>query len=92
MEGYKTKKPTKKQMIDSIPQLMNEELKKNYIKNLIQGSEIAYNMMLEYINEGHTLEEVKSFIEKILENKKVMEIVTLGECEKNKVQKETNSN
>lgn len=80
MQDHKTKKPTKKQMIDSIPKVMEDELKKNYIKNMIQGSEIAYSMMLEYINEGHTLEEVKSFIEKTLEpkNKKVMELVALG--------------
>jgi len=66
MQDHKSKKPTKAQLIESIPNAMKSELNKNFILNMIQGSDLAYQMMLDYINSGHTLDEVKSFIEKNL--------------------------
>ena len=66
MDGHKKKKPTKAEMIASIPQVMNKELKENFAKNMMHGFEIANQMMLDYINDGHGIEDVKSFIEKNL--------------------------
>ena len=66
MEGHKKKKPTKAEMISSIPKVVDNELKKNYIKNMAQGGQIAQQMILDYINEGHGIEDIKSFIEKNL--------------------------
>jgi hypothetical protein len=66
MEGHKSKKPTKKELIESIPKVVEQDLKKNYIKNMAQGFELANQMMLDYINSGHGIVEVKSFIEKNL--------------------------
>ena len=66
MEGHKKKKPTKAEMIASIPKIVESDLKKNYIKNMTQGGQIAQQMILDYINDGHGIEEVKSFIEKNL--------------------------
>ena len=66
MEGHKRKKPTKAEMIESIPKLVDGELKKNYIKNMTQGFELANQMILDYIKSGKNLDEVVSFIEKNL--------------------------
>lgn len=80
MDGHKKKKPTKAELIASIPKVVDAELHKNYIKNLVQGFELANRMILEYINNGHGLDEVKSFIEKNLskEGLETMEKVSGG--------------
>lgn len=66
MEGHKKKKPTKKELVESISKVVKKELEDNFLKNMTQGFEVANHMMLDYINSGHNLEEVKSFIEKNL--------------------------
>ena len=63
MEGYKKKKPTKKEMIESIPKFVDGELKKNYIKNITQGYVLANQMILDYM-DNHTFDEVREFIKK----------------------------
>ena len=45
---------------------VDNTLKQNYIKNMVQGFEIASNMYLSYIEDGHNLEELKSFIKFII--------------------------
>lgn len=82
MQSRKPKKPTKKQMIEQIPKVMEQDLKKNFIKNLVQGFEISNQMILDKINSGATLEEVKSFVELNLKNKDVVEKIANGK-EKN---------
>lgn len=66
MEDRKRKKPTKKEMIEAIPKVVEQELNKNYIKNMTQGFELANRMILDYINAGHGIDDVKGFIEKNL--------------------------
>ena len=80
MEGHKKKKMTKAELIASIPQVMNKELKDNFAKNMMHGFEIANTMMLDYINDGHSLEDVKGFIERNLskEGKDAMMKVVIG--------------
>ena len=80
MDGHKKKKPTKAELIASIPQVMNKELKDNFAKNMMHGFEIANTMMLDYINDSHNLDDVKGFIERNLskEGKDAMMKVVIG--------------
>lgn len=64
MDGHKKKKPTKAEMIASIPKHVEDKLKEGYIKNMVQGFTLANQMLLDYINDGHTIDEVKAFVEK----------------------------
>jgi urease gamma subunit len=77
-QSRKPKKPTKKQMIEQIPKVVESDLKKNFVKNLVQGFEISNQMILDKINNGATLEEVKNFVELNLKNKDVVEKVANG--------------
>ena len=80
MDGHKKKKPTKAELIASIPNVVNKELKDNFAKNMMQGFEVANQMMLDYINDGHNLDDIKCFIEKNLskEGKDAMMKVVIG--------------
>ena len=77
-QSRKPKKPTKKQIIEQIPKVMESDLKKNFIKNIIIGFESCNQMILDKINNGATLEEVKNFVEMNLKNKDVVEKVANG--------------
>ena len=75
MEGHKSKKPTKKQMIEEIiPKQYEQKLKDIHIKGMVQGFEVANQMLLKYA-ESHTIEEVVEFCKKNSEQKDVMEKV-----------------
>ena len=78
IQSRKPKKPTKKQMIEQIPKVMEQDLKKNFIKNIMIGFESCNQMILDKINNGATLEEVKNFVELNLKNKDVVEKVANG--------------
>ena len=72
MEGHKVKKPTKKQMIEEIiPKQYEQKLKDIHIKGMVQGFEVANQMLMEYA-EAHTIEEVVDFCKKNVEKKDVM--------------------
>lgn len=60
----KLKKPTKKELIAQLPKMMEAELKKNRINDMVGGFEIANNMILGYIESEKSLEEVKTFVHK----------------------------
>lgn len=77
-QSHKPKKPTKKQMIEQIPKVMEQDLKKNFIKNIMIGFKSCNQMILDKINNGATLEEVKNFVELNLKNKDVVEKVANG--------------
>jgi urease gamma subunit len=77
-QSHKPKKLTKKQMIEQIPKVMEQDLKKNFIKNLVQGFEISNQMILDKINSGASLEKIKNFVEMNLKNKDVVEKVANG--------------
>ena len=75
MEGYKKKKPTKKQMIEEVlPNQIKEELKEAHIKGLVQGFEIANTMIMEYAKEN-SIEQVIEFCKKNIEKKETMAMV-----------------
>ena len=78
LDGHKGKKPTKKQMIEEvIPNQFKEELHNAHIKGLVQGFEVANQMLIDYA-DGHSLEEVVDFCKKNIEQKSVMESVVSG--------------
>ena len=84
MEGRKSKKPTKKQMIEEIiPKQYEQKLKDIHIKGMVQGFEVANQMLLEYA-ERHTIEEVVDFCKKNVEKKDVMSKV-VGKEEENEL-------
>ena len=64
MDGHKTKKPTKAEIIASIPKHVEDTIKASHIKNMMIGYQVANQMLLDYINDGHTIDEVKLFVEK----------------------------
>jgi len=78
LDGHKGKKPTKKQMIEEvIPNQFKEELRNAHIKGMVQGFEVANQMLLEYA-DSHTIEELRDFCKKNIEQKQVMEMVASG--------------
>ena len=80
-QSRKPKKLTKKQMIEQIPKVFEQDLKKNFVKNIMIGFESCNQMILDKINNGATLEEVKNFVELNLKNKDVVEKVANGKEE-----------
>ena len=78
LDGHKGKKPTKKQMIEEvIPNQFKEELRNAHINGMVQGFEVANQMLLEYA-DSHTIEELRDFCKKNIEQKQVMEKVVSG--------------
>ena len=78
MEGHKVKKPTKKQMIEEvIPKQFKDELHNAHIKGLVQGFEVANQMLIDYA-DGHSFEQVIDFCKKNIEQKSVMESIVSG--------------
>ena len=78
MEDRKAKKPTKKQLLEQIPIVMEQELKSNYIKNMVMGFELGQQMILDYINNGHNIEEVKEFATKNLVKENLEKVVDIA--------------
>ena len=78
LDGHKGKKPTKKQMLEEvIPSQLKQELHNAHIKGLVQGFEVANQMLIDYAN-GHSFEQVLDFCKKNIENRNVMESVVSG--------------
>lgn len=74
---HKAKQPTKSEFINEIiPKKFKEELQSAHIKGLVQGFELANNMLLEYA-KGKTIEEVVEFCKKNVDTK-VMEKMVGG--------------
>ena len=71
MSKEKKKKDTAQEVADYVEKI----LKNNFIKNIMMGYETANKMILNYINDGHDINDVKAFLENNLKptNKKKME-------------------
>lgn len=89
MEGHKKKKSTKKERIEAIPRMVQNMLKENFVKNMIQGFELSNKMILDYMDSEdengnkRTLEDVRNFVYKnIVEGSKIVEDVTMGSIKK----------
>lgn len=89
MESHKSKKPTKAELQSIVDTLITpemkqamiegfeEDLKNAHIKGMVQGFEVANQMLLEWA-ECHTIEEVVEFCRKNVENKDKMEEIVKG--------------
>ena len=70
LEGHKQRKLTKAEKSDELANLVaryvDEKLNEGKVLNMMQGAEINNHMLLDYINDGHGIDDVKSFIEKNL--------------------------
>lgn len=78
LDGHKGKKPTKKQMLEEvIPSQLKQELHNAHIKGLVQGFEVANQMLIDYA-DGHSFEQVIDFCKKNIEQKNVMESIVSG--------------
>lgn len=77
IQDHRKRSPTKKQAIQGVATHVDNTLKQNFIKNMIQGSDIAYHTIIDYINDGHTLEETKNFCQMNIDNRKIMEEVAI---------------
>lgn len=67
--------------IKKIVETFENNLKKNYIKALIQGRELFAQIILDYIKDGKTIEDIKKFCETTLKSKKITEKVAMKEKE-----------
>ena len=83
MEDHKTKKPTKKQAIQNVKNETEKILKDSFVKNMILGSDVAYRTILEYIEKGHTIKDVKEFCQMNINHKDAMERATTNKKENN---------
>ena len=74
-QSHRKKKLTKAEISELIKSVVDKNLKDNYVKNMAQGGYFAQQMILDYINMGKSLDEIKSFIEKNLSQsgKEIME-------------------
>ena len=89
LDGHKGKKPTKAELQAIVDTLLTDEQKEDiitdhkeklhqaHIKGLVQGFEVANQMLIDYA-DGHSLEEVVDFCKKNIEQKSVMESVVSG--------------
>lgn len=64
MDSHKKKKPTKAEIIASIPKHVEDTIKAGHIKNMMIGYQVANQMLLDYIENHHTMDEIKAFVEK----------------------------
>jgi hypothetical protein len=79
-KSHKSKKSTKKEFInEQLPKLIKEKLKESHIKGLVQGFEVANQMLLDYIKDGHTMDELINFASKNVINSEVVEKIAKGE-------------
>ena len=74
-QSHNKKKPTKKQIQQNIVNHYENSLKENFIKNMVMGFEVASQMYLDKIESGCTIDELKEFIKKNIENESIMESV-----------------
>lgn len=72
-------KQTKQKRINNIVHHVDKTLRDNFIKNLVQGGEIMAQEVLDMINEGKSVEDIKFFCESLL---KVDDKTWIGERDK----------
>jgi hypothetical protein len=71
-QSHKNKKPTKKQLEQSVIDKFQSEVKSQHIKNIMIGFETANQLILDKINEGSDIKEIKSFCEKNIKNNDII--------------------
>ena len=64
------------ELVTIIADFVEQELKGNYIKTMVQGFEVAMTLMRDYCDE-HTPTEIKAFCEQNLERKNLAHLVKI---------------
>lgn len=62
-QDRKKKKPSKKEAQELMIKTFEEEVRKHHVKGLIQGQEVFAQMVLDNINNGKTLDDIKHLCE-----------------------------
>ncbi len=74
MEKKQNKTPT-----EMVVETFDKELKKNYIKNMVQGYEIAMKMIVDFCNSGdRTAADIKAFCEGCLKPKNKAKLIKVA--------------
>lgn len=56
-----------KSLTETVVEVFGQELKKNYIKNMVQGYEIAMKMIVDFCDRGdRSVADIKAFCEHCL--------------------------
>ena len=94
LDGHKAKKPTKAELQAIVDSLITDEQKEDMvadhkeklhqarIKGLVQGFDVANQMLIDYA-DGHSFEQVIDFCKKNIEQKQVMESFVSGKENEN---------
>lgn len=62
-----------------VVETFGEELKKNYIKNMVQGYEVAMQMIVEFCDSGdRTVADIKAFCEHCLKPKNKAKLIKVA--------------
>ena len=69
----------KEKVKKDIVNYVERQLKKNFIKNMIMGSNLAYEMIYNKIVAGATLDDIKSFCVNMMGNKENIEKIVTKE-------------
>ena len=72
IQSYNKKKNKSKELEQLIVKEFKREVESQHIKNIAIGFETANQLILDKINEGSDIEEIKSFCEKNIKNKDIM--------------------
>lgn len=79
--GRQNLRMKKNQGQNEIVNLFSKKIKEMHIKGMVQGSEINSQIILDMINDGKTLEDIKSFCESNLKTKETTEKIAMKEKE-----------
>ena len=69
--------------VDIVTEAVEKELKKNYIKNMVQGYEIAMKMIADFCDRGdRSVEDIKAFCESCLKPQNKTKFVKIATKER----------
>ena len=78
MTKKQSKTPT-----EMVVETFGEELKKNYIRKMVQGYEIAMKMIVEFCNSGdRSVEDIKAFCEGCLKPQSKAKLIKVATKER----------
>ena len=64
---------------EMVVETFGEELKKNYIKNMVQGYEVAMRMIVEFCSSGNrSVADIKAFCEQCLKPKNKAKLIRVA--------------
>lgn len=77
------KKNKDKSPVDIVTEAVGKELKKNYIKNMVQGYEIAMKMIVDFCDRGdRSVADIKAFCEGCLKPQSKTKLIKVATKER----------